>query len=399
MIRKSDAPPPHSRRAEALFLSGRPARPSLYLSDMTINANKARFPALLLSIPACIFLAACDGRRGLDETPLPASQQNVALEAFRPPEALDRIGDWYPHDWRLHLFLGLTDTSWEGKVRSLIKADSLHPGEPLIAYKICMAYLERDSAAEVILARPWLAKALAADPDNGVLRVIEAYVLLKQDSVSKARSLFLDPRRLPGGDFYYPRLEEAVLGLFSDSRHLNPYTLTEAVELYRSVPFPPFEKLIDILYSVFLSPLAEHPYDIRVRGRDAAKGLFTLGRKLRVQSYAGPRVLSGGYEQRSMGFMFQLKSAEFLTLFYRAFEDTAKSVEAFGDMVDTQKEYEAFMAEQPWQDSVVTRYLDNWGGLIKGNPKMTLSDAVEKARTWTLWKKAMAVRVPKRDGK
>ena len=367
------------------------------------TAMKARItafflPILFLHCLVCLLcLSACDGRRSLDETPLPASQKKVALEAFRPPEALERIGDWYPHDWRLHLFLGLTDTSWEGKVRSLIKADSLQPGEPLVAYQICMAYLERDSAAEVIRARPWLDKALAADPENGVLRVLEAYLLLKQDSLPKARALFLDPRRLPGGDFYYPRLEEAVLGLFSDSRHLNPYTLTEAVELYRSVPFPPFEKLIDILYSVFLSPLDQHPYDIRVRGRDAAKGLFQLGRKLRVQSYSGPRVLSDGYEQRSLGFMFQLKSSEFLTLFYRAFEDTAKSVDAFGDMVDTQKEYEAFMAAQPWQDSTVTRYLDNWGELIKGNPKMTLSEATEKARTWTLWKKAMAVRIPRHD--
>ena len=240
----------------------------------------AGFRAVSLSLFFILGFAACDGRRTLKETPLPASQTNVALEAFRPPEALDRIGDWYPHDWRLHLLLGLTDTSWEGKVGSLKKADSLHPGEPMVAYQLCMAYLERDSRQArtgAALARPWLDKALAADPENGVLRVVEAYVLLKQDSLPKARALFLDPRRLPGGDFYYPRLEEAVLGLFSDSRHLNPYTLTEAVELYRSVPFPPFEKLIDILYSVFLSPLAEHPYDIRVRGRDAAQGPVPIG--------------------------------------------------------------------------------------------------------------------------
>lgn len=367
---------------------------------MFINAKvaiNARIPALFIAFLSCYCLSACDGSRTPEETPLPASQKRVALEAFRPPEALDRIGDWYPHDWRLHLFLGLTDASREGKVRSLIKADSLHPGEPMVAYQICLAYLGGDSADEAVRARPWLDKALAADPGNGVLRVIEAYLLLKQDSLPKARALFLDPRRLPGGDFYFQRLEEAVLGLFSDSRHLNPYTLTEAVELYRSVPFPPFEKLIDILYSVFLSPLERHPYDIRVRGRDAANGLFQLGRKLRVGSYAGPRALSDGFEQRTLGFMFQLKSSEFLTLFYRAFEDTAKSVDAFGDMVDTQKEYEAFMAAQPWQDSTVTRYLDDWGALIKGNPKMTLSEATEKARTWALWKKAMAVRIPGSD--
>jgi|GEM_PF-1861654 len=358
---------------------------------------QSAFGLALFGMMASMTFVACDGRRTLAETPLPVSQQKVSLEAFRPSEPLDQIGDWYPHDWRLHLLLALTDTSWSGKVADLKTADSLRPGEPLIAYHLCLAYLERDKPEEERMARPWLDKALAADPENGVLRVIEAYVLLKEDSLPKARALFLDTRRLPGGDFFYPRMEEAILGLFSDSRQLNPYTLAEAVELYRRVPFPPFEKLINILYSVFLSPLPDHPYDIRVRGRDAAKGLFQLGRKLRVQSYAGPKVFSGGYEQRSLGFMFQMKSSEFLTLFYHAFEDTAHTMEAFGDMVDTQKEYEAFMASQPWQDSVVTGYLDNWTALIKNNPKMTLTEATEKARGWTLWKKAMAVRVLKRD--
>lgn len=359
---------------------------------MPLPFRSGAVPILL----ACLALSACDGRKAVKESPLPDSQQQVSLQAFEPPEALDHIGEWYPHDWRLNLFRALTDSSWEGKVAGLRAADSLHPGEPLIAYQLCLAYLERDSGGAK-LARPWLDKALAADPDNGVLRVIEAYVLLKEDKLGQARALFLDPRRLPGGSFYYPRLEEAELGLFSRSRDLNPYTLTEAVELYRKIPFPPFEKLIDILYSVFLSPLADHPYDIRVRGRDAAKGLFQLGRKLRVQSYGGPRILSPGWEQQSLGFMFQLKSAEFLTLFYRTFEDTAGAAQAYQDMVDVQKEYDAFMASQPWQDSAVTAYLDDWSDLIKTHPEMTLSQAAGRARNWKLWEKTMAMRYPGRD--
>lgn len=342
-------------------------------------------------------MAACDGRKALRETALPESQKATALEAFQPPEALDRIAEWYPHDWRLHLYLGLTDTSWQSRVNSLRTADSLHPGEPLIAFRLCMAFLERDSLAEILRARPWLDKARSLDSGNGVLRVAEAYLLLKENRLPEARALFLDPRRLPGGDFHYARLEETLLGLFSDSRHLNPFTLTEAIGLYRRVPFPPFEKLIDILYSVFLSPLPEHPYDIRIRGRDAALGLFRMGRKLRVQSYAGPRVLSGGYEQRAMGFMFQLKASEFLTLFYRAFEDTANSKESYGDMMDAQQEYEAFLAGQPWEDSAVVGYLDSWSRMIREEPKLTVSDAVARAREWTLWKRAMAVRVPRKD--
>ncbi|MDB5050771.1 MAG: hypothetical protein JWO30_3842 [Fibrobacteres bacterium] len=352
---------------------------------------------LALSALIALGFSACDGRRALQESPLPDSQKAVTLERFQPPEALDWIGEWYPHDWRLHLLRALTDSSWEGKVDGLRRADSLHPGEPLIAYQLCLAYLERDKPEEEKMARPWLDKALAADPENGVLRVIEAYVLLQEDKLGQARALFMDPRRLPDGNFYYPRLEEAVLGLFSHSRHLNPYTMTEAVELYRRVPFPPFEKLINILYSVFLSPLPDHPYDIRIRGRDAAKGLFQLGRKLRVQSYAGPKILSSGYEQQSLGFMFQLKSAEFLTLFYRTFEDTAGTAQAFQDMVDMQKEYEAFMGSQPWQDPAVTAYLDNWSDLIKKQPAMNLTEAAGKARGWALWKKTTAMRYPRRD--
>ena len=346
---------------------------------------------------ALVMFAGCDGRKALRETPLPDSQKGAALAAFEPPEALDRITAWYPNDWRLHLVLGLTDTSWQGRVAELRAADSLHPGEALIAFRLCITFLERDSLSEIKQARPWLDKALALDPENGVLRVLEAFLLLKEDRLPQARALFLDSRRLPGGDFYYSRLEESLLGLFSDSRHLNPYTLTEAIELYRRAPFPPFEKLIDILYSVFLSTQDEHPYDIRIRGRDAALGLFRLGRNLRVQSYAGPKVLSGGYEQCSLGFMFQLKGAEFLTLFYHTFEDTASSRLAYGDMMDAQKEYEGFLGSQPWEDSAVVQYLDKWSGLIKNHPDMKLAEAVAEARGWTLWKKAMAVRVPRKN--
>ncbi len=374
--------------------AGLPRGASLYISPMQ-NGVVRIFRAGTFLIGFC--LLGCDGKRRVRESPLPDSQKEATLERFQPPEALDHIGEWYPHDWRLRLFRALTDSSREGRIAELRVADSLHPGEPVVAYELCSAYLESDSVAEEKMARPWLDKALAADPDNGVLRVMEAYLLLRENRLGQARALFLDPRRLPGGDFYYPRLEEALLGLFSHSLDLNPYTLTEAVEIYRRIPFPPFEKWIDILYSVFLSPLKEHPYDIRIRGRDAANGLFQLGRKLRVQSYGGPRILSNGYEQQSLGFMFQLKATEFLTLFYRTFEDTAGTALAFNEMVDAQKEYEAFMASQPWRDSTLTGYLDRWSDLMKSHPAMSLAVAAGKARAWPLWKKASALRYPRRD--
>ncbi|MEO7424709.1 MAG: hypothetical protein ABI036_05940 [Fibrobacteria bacterium] len=379
---------------------------SFYLSGMLSVSAPAGFPAQSRICAAAsrvglallgLALLACDGRRPVRESPLPDSQFGMPLERFEPPEALEHIGEWYPHDWRLLLFRALTDSSRTGRISALLGADSIHPGEPLIAYELSVAYLESDSAPEARLARPWLDKALAADPYNGVLQVMDAYLLLQENRLGRARALFLDPRRLPRGDFYYPRLEEALLGLLSHSRALNPYTLTEAVELYRRMPFPPFEKWIDILYSVFLSPLQEHPYDIRERGREAARGLFRLGRQLRVQAYSGPKILSNGYEQQSLGFMFQLKSAEFLTLFYRTFEDTGGATGAFQDVVDAQREYEAFMASEPWKDASVVGYLDRWSELIKAQPGMTVAEAVGRARAWPLWRKTLALRYPERD--
>ena len=353
-------------------------------------SNPHRIASALACGLALVCFAGCDGRKPLRETPLPPSLRTVALESFRPSEPLQQISEWYPRDWRLHLFLGLTDSSRQDRIAELTLADSLRPGQPVIAFRLCLAYMEGDSADDSAQARPWMAparqwleKALARDSGNGALRVMEAYLLLKEGRLPQARALFQDPRRLPRGDFYYARLEEALLGLFSDSRELNPYTLTEAVSLYRRVPFPSFEKWIDILYSVFLSTQGDHPYDIRLRGRDAALGLFRLGRNLRVASYAGPKVLSGGYEQRALGFMFQLKAAEFLTLYYRTFEDSVGADQAFAGLVEAQKEYAAFLGSRPWEDSATARYLDGWAEMIRAQPKLKLSDAVARAREWT----------------
>src|SRR3954466_15113274 len=60
-------------------------------------------PKALACLMGVMILAACDGRRAVRESPFPDSQKNAALESFRPTEALDHIGEWYPHDWRLHL--------------------------------------------------------------------------------------------------------------------------------------------------------------------------------------------------------------------------------------------------------------------------------------------------------
>lgn len=349
--------------------------------------------ALLL---ACTLLMGC-GRRPLEEAELPSSHRNSTLADYQPPDLLTHLAEWYPGDWRVHLLRGLTDSTREGRLASLQRADSLHPTDPLPAYWLAVTWLDSSAADGERRAVPYVEKALALDPENGVLKVMLAYALLKAGNVPRARALFMDSRRVPSGTFYLDRLEQVILGLFSHTRQLNPYTLTEAVALYRSVPLPPFEKMIDVLYSVYLSPLEDRPYDIRIRGRDAARSVFLLGRQLRVASYGNRQVFSNGYEQRAMGFMFQLRAAEFLTLFHEAFDDIALTERAFNEVVSVQAEYHHFMGSDAWKDSAVTGYLDRWSALIREQPGISVAQAVEEARPWTLWRRLHTYRYPTRD--
>lgn len=350
--------------------------------------------ALLLLF--AVLFSGCDRRKPLHEGELPSSHRNSTLAEYRPPEILAHLAEWHPGDWRVHLLQGLTDPVADTRLAALHRADSLNPADPLPAYCLAVHHLAGDSA-QVLLAKEPLAKALALDPENGVLQVMHAFLLLQEGEVPRARALFMDPRRAPSGSFYHARLEEVVLGLLSHTRQLNPYTLTEAAGLYRAIPLPPIEKVLDILYAVFLSPLPDRPYDIRIRGKQAADGLYHLGGALRIRSYGGRNILSGGHEQRALGYMFQLRAAEFLTLFHRAFEDIPLSRTSFEELVRLQEEYEIFMSEGAWQDSLVTGYLDRWDALIRTEPSLTLGEAVERARVWPLWRRTRFYRYPASD--
>ena len=375
----------------------------------------SRFPASgtrTLAIVAALACAGCLGRT-LRESELPSSHRNSTLTDFRPPEILDHLSEWFPNDWRVHLLRGLTDTTRAGRLSALRKADSLRTDDPLPAYFLALHYLDisdagatpdtgaesqaRLPAVRSHVARQYVEKALALDPGNGVLKVMLAYVLLGEGRLPKARALFMDPRRVPTGTSYQDRLEEVVLGLFSHAGQLNPYTLAEAAALYRSLPMPPFEKMADILYSVFLSTQADRPYDIRIRGLDAARGVFELGRQLRVASYGGHQLLSDGYEQRALGFMFQVRAAQFLTLFHQAFEDVPLSARSLEELQDVQMEYQDFVARGAAADTLVSDYLDRWAGRLRDHGSLSVGEAAGMARQWPLWRQARFFRYPAAD--
>lgn len=359
----------------------------------------SRLRMRLLPVAAVLLALACAGCLGkpLREAELPSSHRNSALADFQPPEMLGHLSEWFPHDWRVHLLIGLTDSTREGRVSALRKADSLRPDDPLPAYFLALQYLDTSDAVAESRARPHVEKALALDTENGVLKVMLAYVLLRDGQLPKARALFMDARRAPSGTSYQDRLEEVVLGLFSHAGQLNPYTLAEAAALHRSLPMPPFEKMADILYAVFLSTQADRPYDIRIRGRDAARGVFELGRQLRVASYGGHQLLSDGYEQRALGFMFQVRAAQFLTLFHQAFEDIPLSGRSLQELQDVQMEYQDFIARGAAADTLVSGYLDRWAGLLRDQGSLSVGEAAGIARQWPLWRQARFFRYPAGD--
>ncbi|HLP42054.1 MAG TPA: hypothetical protein VK465_11145, partial [Fibrobacteria bacterium] len=56
-----------------------------------------------------------------------------------------------------------------------------------------------------------------------------------------------------------------------------------------------------------------------------------------------------------------------------------------------------FMASGAFEDRGVTDYLDRWARLFREEGGLTLGEAVERARPWTLWRKARDFRYPIRD--
>ncbi len=369
----------------------------------------------------CSYLMGCSDRLSVSEGKLPPSQRDASLKTWNPSSAIQHIEEWYPHDWRILLVQGLTDSSQEQRIAYLQKAESLNRHESLIPYFLCLAYLElgdtinngvlsaqeMDSLPKIqyALAEQALEKALQIDSQNAVLKVLQAYIFLKQDKAELARALFQSEPNTTlnksdknfSGTFYYARIEEILVGLFSYSQNLNPYNVNELIEVYRKIPMPPFENMVNILYQVFLDPLPEHPYDIRVRGKAAAMNLFQLGYNLRIGYNSHVGLFPSNYEQRSLGFMFQLKASEFLTLFYRTFEDTLASQKNYGILINVQKEYGHFMESSPWQDSSAMQYMQDWENLIRDSSELTLGQASEKAKAWGFWKRTIQQSYPRRD--
>ncbi len=351
---------------------------------------------MLLSL---VWLSACRPRTQPAPSPQPSSIASLTLSEAPPSGFLAQIATWHPHDWRVHYLLGITAPNFEDKVAHLRRADSLNPQEPCIDYMLVLAHLEEagesDDPAHRNQALQYSQAGVQQHPRHAALHLLHFYLLARGGEVPEARQALNIPDL--GGGFCYDRLEEILIGLYDRAGRFNPYALMEMAEIYRSVPLPPFEIMMDLLYAIFLEPLERRPYDIRIRGRDAAVKLYNLGYRLRTSSQGIPVLFSDGYEHVTMGYMLQLKAAEFLTLHHRAFGDTLQSREVFSALMELQSRYLEYLSRRPWESSLLDNFFSSWEDLASTSPEMTLAEADSLATTWPLWRKAADFRYPVQD--
>ncbi len=359
---------------------------------------------LLSGILLTAGLAGCQSRTQPAPSPLPPSAAGLTLGGEVPPPALAHIAEWHPFDWRTHYLLGVSAAHYPEKVAHLRRADSLRPQEPCIDYMLVLATLEAAEAEDEdgeekkklwVEASKQAQAGAARHPRHAALHLLNYYLMARVGEIPQAR-LALNVSDL-GEGFCFARLEEILVGLYDRAGRFNPYTLMEMAELYRSVPLPPFESLMDVLYTIFLEPLEQRPYDIRLRGRDAAVELYNLGYRLRTRAEGLPTLFSQGYERITLGYVLQLKAAEFLTLHHRAFGDTLESRRTFAALNELQVRYLEYLSQEPWESPDLVEFFSAWEALVRDTPEMTFAEAEAVADSWPLWRKAAFFTYPQGD--
>ncbi len=324
------------------------------------------------------------------------SQKNLS-DAF-DTELLPFWEEWFAKDWRYLLIAGLVSDSLFEKVVQLREANRLHPSEPVVLLQLAMAeLLQSEDSILVDSAIVRLQQLRRIDPHNGVPALLESYAYARQAKAPEARTLLMNIPEPMKGDFYYDRIEDAVLGLLQHSGQMNPFRLMQAVELYRKINLPLFEPIMDVLYTVFLEPLPSRPYDIRIRGLDAARTMYNLGYDLRKNARQRAYLLSGAYESISLGYLLQLKSAEFLVLFHRAFENKKEARRVYRVVQNLQLDYADYLGSSPLQDRYAYAFVESWSKLAVDSPELGYSQALAVARSWPLWKELMEKGYPPAD--
>ncbi len=336
-------------------------------------------------------LAGCQPGTPLHASALPASLARRTFAQSDDRDLADYLCRWHPHDWRAHLARALdADASSPQRRAELTAALRLRPHEPLLLYALAVNLLAAHAPADDSNAVALLTAALARDPENGVLDLTRAVAQARLGRVFAARTVFLATRGFPRGDLYGRRLEDALLGMLDTGLRLNPYDVIQAEDWYRALPLPPVAEWSGALETIFLDPLQQHPYDIRARGREAALGLYRLGRCLVDASLDPERIFSDGREERMLGWLLQTKAAQFLADYNRTF---ARPVKGFAPAEQIALRLQAAVDAPDVPPRDWELFLGDWERLGQTNPDETLGWAAQRMQTASLWRKVLRHRL------
>jgi hypothetical protein len=350
-------------------------------------------PVLAAAIGAGI--SGCKRDQTPFAAPLPASLERRSLDSEDTADLAEFLLQWHPRDWRAHLARGLTLENPADRRRSFSRAAALRSGEPMVLYFLALEFMADSNPASDSAALELLDAALSLDSDNGVLDLTRAVTLSRLGFYAEARAVFRSTRGFPQGDLYAARLESALVGLLDRGLRFNPYDLIQAQTWYRGMPLPPLELWMEALEGIFLDPLQAHPYDIRLRGKEAALGLHRLGRRIEVNSLRVPRVFSDGREERLVGVLLQARAAEFLRHYSRALGSVPGPLRLEPAYWESRLESSLRVAARippDWED-----FLSAWERLGGQEPGIILGKAVGRMRDFQAWKNASRCRIPVLD--
>lgn len=369
----------------------------MHLSSGVSSARAALIGAgLQVFFASCLLsLSACQHPENSD--PVPESWLAQSLATFEPPDLLQDLHTWAPHQFETR-YLILTapssppmDSAQDDETTRarLLALDSLAmavANDPMLFWTASRLWVTTGRHEDSLLALDRAQRARSADLGNALLDLWLARLLARLGQVHEARMLFFETANFRHADAYGPQRETWVLRALQQAGRMNAFSAAEAIGIYAvSKPFDLGEDT-EVLREVFLDPLEAHPYDIRRRAPQAAMRLIWVGQFLRRQSLAAPGPLWSGLEERAWGYAFEDKGWEFLAEFGAAFERKELETLALTQRIRLQNEAETVVekATLGWQKADPARFLDLWQNLAEQDG-LKVGEALKQGERHSFW--------------
>lgn len=335
----------------------------------------AFFPDPVL-IGACLLLSGC-GRTAEDTacavTPIDPARQPVALAQADPDSLAAYWRQWHAGDARTALFTALAAQDAEARRAGLWEAHRRRPEDSLPLWFLGLAtWQERPLPSPD--RDPWEA-LLLLNPENGVVELATALRRAERGDIPEARMLFHGARGFPQGHAYTAVAESRLTAFLSDTRRLTGTDIGAARKILARAPLPPYRDWLDGLARVFLNPLKDHPFDIRMRGWEASQGLRRLGRRLAVQAREHPGWSGLNRGEEALGMALEWRARQFLRVYQETFPEgphgipMAAGVQAGSPRQETRLETDlgrllATFATAGWPGSEMGKSWGEWNKVL-----------------------------------